>query len=110
MVSFCPCRRSQQRVGGQAAAWLVVRRGDPGAHRDLGRGGRPEGAEGIRPQRLRLRRDLRANARPGLLQDLGAVPLESQVPEEQLPAVLRQEEVRRQAGQPVSGGAFKARC
>ena len=75
-------------------AELMVRWGDLRAHRDLGRRRRPEGAEGFRPQRTRLRRDFGENARPRLLENLGAVPLEGQVAEEQLSTVLRQEEVR----------------
>lgn len=71
----------------------MVRRGDPGTYRDLGRGRRSEGTEGFCPQRIRLRRNFGENARTWLLENLGPVPLESQVTEEQLPTVLRQEEV-----------------
>lgn len=87
-------RWRHQHVNRKTSIKLMVRRGDPGTYRHLGRRRRSEGTEGFRPQRIRLRRNFGEDARPRLLENLGAVPLESQVTEEQLSTVLRQEEVR----------------
>ena len=90
---FRVSRRGQLHQIWEDHTRLMVRSWDPGLHWHLGGGRGSEGAERLGPQRPHLHGHIRKDSWPGVLQDSRAVSLESQVYEEQLPPVLRQEKV-----------------